>query len=378
MTPHTSARNAPEAARCHSVTFQGRKYPLVKEKSGTWRMRSRSRSHPIDAGLGTSDLRAARQIALDLLSGTTAHQPRKPSSKSLEDVAQVYLSMPKRCGQKAAKLNVGQLRAVCRTVYAKELAKLTLEDVGPKLWRDFQAAKQGGKLDLSTRRRENIAINSAVSMARSLFIAKLRPEYAEHGIQLPADASLAVNLPTPSLLPSPADDAGFCQWFEDCSTPHDALWLAAGLARFAGLRRSEIAALTPAWIVQSNQTFYVQMGDRAEYLTKTGQVYRAPILRASLAQHLLALPFDRPAVQPETADRRTWIERTLPGILKRWTGKARKPTHRLRGLYADDVARIYAGAREAALAGIQAASQALGHTSTETTTQHYLTPDALR
>ena len=51
---------------------------------------------------------------------------------------------------------------------------------------------------------------------------------------------------------------------------------------------------------------------------------------------------------------------------------ARKPLHRLRGLYADELARLTADAVAARLAGVRAASESLGHTTTATTERHYL------
>ncbi len=61
--------------------------------------------------------------------------------------------------------------------------------------------------------------------------------------------------------------------------------------------------------------------------------------------------------------------------MRRWTGDATKPLHRLRGLYADDVAKLTEAAVRARMEGIQAASAALGHTSTATTVNHYLSHD---
>jgi hypothetical protein len=56
---------------------------------------------------------------------------------------------------------------------------------------------------------------------------------------------------------------------------------------------------------------------------------------------------------------------------------ARKPLHRLRGLYADEVAKITVDAVTARLAAIKAAQEALGHTTSKTTEGHYLTPGKL-
>lgn len=51
------------------VLYEGRRYTLTKGRGGVWRCRSRSKSHPFDSGLGTTDYTAARQIAVQMLEG---------------------------------------------------------------------------------------------------------------------------------------------------------------------------------------------------------------------------------------------------------------------------------------------------------------------
>lgn len=73
------------------------------------------------------------------------------------------------------------------------------------------------------------------------------------------------------------------------------------------------------------------------------------------------------------------MSRFARGRTQRWLKQhgitAHKPLHRLRGLYADDVARVTADAVAARLAGVSAAQAALGHTSSDTTERHYLTQE---
>jgi integrase len=78
---------------------------------------------------------------------------------------------------------------------------------------------------------------------------------------------------------------------------------------------------------------------------------------------------------PEGLDRGKWFETVPQKWLRTWV-KSGKPLHRLRGLYADHIARLTADAVAARLAGIKAAQNALGHTTPDTTEGHYLTPDA--
>jgi hypothetical protein len=365
----TAARKTPPIARKEFVLFAGRKIPLVKEASGTWRLRSRSRHYAIDFGLGTSDLNAAKRIARDHLEGRSKLIPRK-GGETLEDVARIYLDMPKRCGERAATDNVQRLRSIVRLAWGRELSQVRLVDLSPKLWRDFMAVKLGGVLDLATRRPGNAAINAAVRSAASIFIPRLRPAYAEHDITIPDEAIVIQWLPVMHLPPAPSDDDALLRWWESlpAGSPE---WFAAGLARFAGLRSAEIAAARSGWVAGDS----IELRDRPDegFLTKTGKAYRALILRPELAEAIRALPEGSPIVQPATAKRSEWFERDLPRLVRPFCPTAKKPLHRLRGLYADEVARLTQDAVAARLAGIREASAALGHTTTATTINHYLT-----
>lgn len=75
---------------------------------------------------------------------------------------------------------------------------------------------------------------------------------------------------------------------------------------------------------------------------------------------------------PVEGIRYRWFERVPQEWLRKFTGTAKKPLHRLRGLYADEVAKLTQDAVAARLAGVKAASQALGHTNTATTQNSYL------
>ncbi|RYD32619.1 MAG: hypothetical protein EOP86_15275 [Verrucomicrobiaceae bacterium] len=61
--------------------------------------------------------------------------------------------------------------------------------------------------------------------------------------------------------------------------------------------------------------------------------------------------------------------------LKRYTGSAKAPLHRLRGLCADHVRRETEEAILARAEAVRKASRNLGHTETATTERHHLTPD---
>jgi hypothetical protein len=73
-----------------------------------------------------------------------------------------------------------------------------------------------------------------------------------------------------------------------------------------------------------------------------------------------------------TTNRTHWFQTYPQDWLRPFMGKERKPLHRLRGLYADEVFKVTEMARAAYLAGLEAARDALGHTSTDTTRNSYL------
>jgi hypothetical protein len=67
-----------------------------------------------------------------------------------------------------------------------------------------------------------------------------------------------------------------------------------------------------------------------------------------------------------------WMQRVVQKWLKPFTGAAPKPLHRLRGLFADQVATLTQEAMLIQFEAIKAASKALGHTGTAVTMAHYL------
>jgi hypothetical protein len=180
------------------------------------------------------------------------------------------------------------------------------------------------------------------------------------------------------------------QWLQEVKTPkpkaQDAelikawqktkgpLWWTIGLARFAGLRQKEIAACQRDWIIEEGEAVYVEMRDRPEqnWYSKTGEIYRALIINADFARTLLKLKSGQIVGHTNGIQRAYWFEHVPQKWLKPFTGVARMPLHRLRGLYADDIKNLTQDAVAARLAGVKAASEALGHTTTQTTQESYL------
>lgn len=364
-----------------TVVWNHRSYRLTPFRGG-WRLRSRVRGNEIDWHFPPCTPDKAREAALARFAGAAPAKTTR-GIPSLEDVAEVYLAMPKRAGERSAYNNVTRLRAVVRLALGKELGRVLVTSVGPKLWNAFYAAKQGGKLDLATRRPENVAHNSAVRCASSLFIPRLRPLYAEQGIEIPADATLIQWLPEMKTVKPPAKGDDLLKaWRLHRGTP---LYYAVGLARFAGLRQQEAAACRRGWIVRDGNAVYVELRDRPEegFATKTGEIYQALVINDEFAADLLALAPGFIVQVPEYStagaiakniktSRGHWFHTYPQQFLKPFTGRAQKPFHRLRGLYADDVKKLTQDAVAAHLAGVKAASEALGHTSTATTKHSYL------
>ena len=353
------------------IRWDGRVLPMMQERNGVWRVRSRSSAYPVDLMTGTSDLAAAKARAKELLDGMG---PRKEAPKgTLEEVAALYLMIPKKCADDTAAGNISRLRSVVAVAFESDLGSVKVSRL-PDLWHTYVAKRQQRQAaDYSQRARVNISINTAMRQAASIFRRKLWPHYRRAGVILPEDCATVEYLPQPVLRPAEASDADLCAaWAALAGTDRD-LWLAVGLARFAGLRQAEILACRGKWILPRGAGAVVQLQDHEEdgHRTKTGRLYTATVLDPSLAAYLLALEPEAPVIARPDAAR--WLGRSPQQWLRQFTA-APKPLHRLRGLYADQIQRETQEAILARAAGVQAASAALGHTTTTTTERHYLTP----
>lgn len=363
-----------------SVEFRhdGRAYKLTWDR-GQWRLRVRRGTESISFRTGCAripDAKTAAKEYLDRRADSPIHS--RKGGGMLAALASIYLTTPKRTKANVAQDNISRLRSICRLATGKDIEAVTCREVCPEFWQEYQRAalaEAGHKFDLVTRRRENIRINAAVRAARCLFLSQLLPHYRAAGLDVRPDAGDAVMLPEPYLPPSDVDDAAIVAAWQ--ALPRTQLWATIGLARFAGLRREEIAAARAGWLEVRGDSVVIVMRDRPEeeWWTKTGKPYKAQIIDAELAEWVRARG-DGWLVPdpPDGSDRSRWFEREPQRWLRQWipTGK---PLHRLRGLYADHVATLAADAVAARLAGIRAAQEALGHTSSATTERHYLSGD---
>lgn len=364
-----SAHKAPTSAHTF-VIHEGRRFPINHEAGRGWRLRSRAKHSKVDVLLGLGSAAWAEKRAREVLRGDHILAARtKRSAETVADLIKAYQEMPKRAGEAAAKISLYRLQSVVRATYGREPDKVKVDEICPKMWLAYSAKKQGREVaDLATRRTENRAINAAMRQAAAVLAPKLRPAYEEAGITIRADATVIQWLPEVAKEMDEIDDkAMFRAWFRLQKTDFQ-LWLCIGLARFVGLRRAEIEHARDTWL----EGMCIRLKDRPSqgWLNKTGRSYTATIIHRRLARVLHALPPGY-LVNPPDADRGRWFEREPQKWLKQFTG-AQKPLHRLRGLYADHVAKVTADAVTAKLAGVKAASGALGHTSTKTTKDHYL------
>jgi integrase len=328
---------------------------------------------------GTASLDVAKVLARQHLE-QAAQKTTLPCYRTLADVVEFYRVMPKRAGQKAEDLNVMWLKCIVREAWGRDLKDVRIDAIGPKLWREFMTKRQGGKLDLAKRRLGNASINTAVRCAASIFIKRLRPLYKEEGIIIPEDACDIHWLPVVRRPPAELDQSEILETIQSLATNPRTLpdWRTLATARFAGLRRSEIMALRGGWYAEHRGKPVVELRDRPEedFLTKTGRSYRATILDPELARQLKATPKDELFVLPVWESRERWFAFEPQKWLKPFMPSVQKPLQRLRGLYADHLAELTEDAITARLAGVKEASKALGHTTTTTTSNHYLSDDA--
>lgn len=287
-----------------------------------------------------------------------------------------YRGIPRRCSDETAEGNVSRLRSLVEIALDGAALAAVKVSALPALWHDFVAKKQDRKApDYSRRAAVNGAINSHMRQAASIFRRKLWPHYARQGISLPPDCGAVEYLPIMQTVKPAADDAALVAAWERLATTDGDMWLAVGLARFAGLRAGEILACRGKWIERRGGGAVVCLRDREEdrHFTKTGRMYSAPILHAGLAEYLLALDGEAAVIAKPGAAR--WLTFEPQKWLRPFVGAAKMPLHRLRGLYADQLKRETEAAILARAGGLRAAQEALGHTTPQTTERHYTTPD---
>jgi integrase len=368
-----------------TIIVRGRTFQLHRDpKSGNWRVRKRTKEINLDKTTGTSDLAEARKWARTIAEEHLGNAFRlAQGAHTLEEVAQAYLSFPKAVRPYVAEANVQQLRSIVRKVYDKELNDLTARSVTYRIWEDYAAFRHGGKMDLSTPRRENVGITSAIRAAASLFAKALDCRYEAAGIRLDfANLRRIPSLPVLKVRKCPVSEdtlAAMKAAWKNLKEADILLYRTIGLALFAGLRSSEIQAARRSWVVTDGTNVRVIVKDRPEegFFSKGGTKEDAwlagIVLDDEFAEHLLDLDGKLVDIGDASADwffghkANAWVRQFIP---KELDGKG---LHRLRGLYADAVKARFESQLLASRAGVDAARIALGHGSSAVTLQHYLT-----
>lgn len=368
-----------------TITVRGRTFTLLKDpKSGNWRIRKRTKDVTLDKTLGTSDLSEARKWARAVAEEALGNAYRLVTGgHTLEEVAKAYLSFPKAVRPYVAAANVERLRVIVRKTYGKELSEVTARSVTYRIWEDYAALRHGGRMDLSTPRRENIGITAAIRSAASLFAKKLDCRYEEAGIRLDwANLRRIPSLPILKTRRAPLPEgtltAILASW-RDLKETDIALYTTIGLALHAGLRSSEIQAANRSWVVTDGDNTRVVVKDRPEenFFSKGGTKEDAwlagIVLDQDFAQFLKTIEGKLVDIGNQSADwffghkANAWVRQFIP---KELDGKG---LHRLRGLYADAIKLKFEAQLLANRAGIDAARLALNHNTSAVTLQHYLT-----
>jgi hypothetical protein len=370
--------------------FEGRKYSLTPDR-GVYRLRCRKAGDEMNVSTGRMSRAAAEDWAREYLSGRIIVQkpePAKPSTETLADVVRVYQRIPRKAGARATDVNITRLRSIVNLVHGKPLEEVPIEAANPKLWLEYARLRQGGTLDLSAsgRKRVNVAINSAIRCAKSIFTESLWPAYKEHGIVFAPDVGTSHSLPEPALRKAPPKSGLLWAWKRLYKTDYH-LWLCIGLARCAGLRKAELEAVARDWVVNRRGTVSIDLTDREGYNNKTGQQYYAPVISKRLAREILKIK-DGKLIHPElpqpqktripfratrnrtVMSRPVWFE-TVPQKWLRSFVDDQKPLHRMRSLYLQDVETRHEAAFAAKQAGKQAAAKAAGHTTTKVRDRNY-------
>lgn len=173
----------------------------------------------------------------------------------LSRVLEVYHGLPKRCADKTATRNVGQLLGIVATLGGGKPESRCVSVLNRDLVEAWMVVQQGlGKLDRSTPRQCNLSINSRYNQAKDVFADYLLGDYARAGLVLPdlSEFRKVPQLPTPRAGWEPWPEAAYAAMhaasLELCAREPE-LWLVNQLLRRLGLRSSELVAARMDWIV---------------------------------------------------------------------------------------------------------------------------------
>lgn len=360
------------------VIVAGVKYPLLCDpKSKVWSIRKRTKESAIYHNLKVADRDTAKEKAVEWLAKHAGEKRRlSTGGATLKEIFEAYRAMPKRVSEPVAEMNIARCRIIVNAAWKKAPEDVLGSDLSGQLWEDYAAVKQGGKLDLSTRTHENRGINAAIRCAVSIFHEGLERGYEKAGIVLDFGAIRRVQwLPEiPKKIPKldPDSEKNMLEALPALLAKDPLKWRAIMLARYAGLRAKEIRFARKSWLEKRNGAVGISISDRPEegFMHKTGADYFAPILSSELVADLEALPDG--LLVPVQGSPDHFYKHACNAWLRKFIPLPNKGLHRLRALYLDHMKAAMASQILAEQEGIKAAQGAAGHTSSRTTTKHYL------
>jgi integrase len=375
--------------KTQKITICGRDFDLTKDpRTGYWRVRRRVKNDiHIDKSTHIRDLHEARKWCKDHIGGKLGESRRLlAGDHTLEEVAQAYLSFPKNVREYVAEANVARLRSIVREVYHKELSEVTAQHINYVLWERYALLRQGGdRLDFSTPKRANIGIMAAIRSAGSVFTRSLEHRYRELGMRLDFDSlrrypSLPQAVAPRKAIPQEVQVALITAWRE-LKHQNVKLYTAIGLALWAGLRASEIAAARRNWLEREGMELRVVLRDREDEGFRTKGKVNATwksglVIDMEFAAHLLSLP-EGPLVPLQGKNRDWFFDHTCNAFVRQFITREMSPKgmHSLRALYAQTVKERFSLHIMAHAASLEAARSALGHQNIQTTINSYLTHD---
>jgi integrase len=375
--------------KTQKITIAGRDFDLTKDpRTGYWRVRRRVKNDiHIDKSTHIRDLHEARKWCKDHIGGKLGESRRLlAGDHTLEEVAQAYLSFPKNVREYVAEANVARLRSIVREVYHKELSEVTAQHINYVLWERYALLRQGGdRLDFSTPKRANIGIMAAIRSAGSVFTRSLEHRYRELGMRLDFDSlrrypSLPQAVAPRKAIPQEVQVALITAWRE-LKHQNVKLYTAIGLALWAGLRASEIAAARRNWLEREGMELRVVLRDREDEGFRTKGKVNATwksglVIDMEFAAHLLSLP-EGPLVPLQGKNRDWFFDHTCNAFVRQFITRelSAKGMHALRALYAQTVKERFSLHIMAHAASLEAARSALGHQNVQTTINSYLTHD---
>lgn len=370
------------------VVVNGVKYPMLRNpQSLNWRVRKRTKTIKVDYSTGVSDLKIAKEKAIEELSKDSRERGRKLSgSISLRELCDIYERMPKRANEDTAHDNVNRLARIVKDAWGRELREVRVSEVSPKLWEDYAKSRSNGKLDISTRKPAHRGINAAIRMAVSIFSPSLELSYKDEGIKVDLEGISKVRwLRETKVKIQPLKEENLKALHESLPLLKESnypMWRAISIARYSGLRSGEISAAHKNWLIQKRSGiwgFAVHDRPEQEYLHKTGEDYFAPITNQELLDDLLQGPdgllidlSEQPSGPKVRTSRDRFFRNHCNNWLRRFIPKPHKGMHRLRALCLEEIKDARAAEIMAEREGIKAAKDAAGHTSTKTTETHYL------